>query len=85
MSNAQVQRQAERAALGPSIGTCCWSAIQPFLTAKATENTSASRTKIPNTQPTSRTFGIDQGKIIVPPEFFDPLEETLQYFSGVRG
>jgi prevent-host-death family protein len=41
---------------------------------------------IPNTQPTSRTFGIDQGQIVVPPEFFDPLdEETLQYFGGVRG
>jgi len=37
-------------------------------------------------QPKRRVFGLDQGKIVVPPEFFEPLDEdTLGYFSGVRG
>lgn len=41
---------------------------------------------LPGVQPKRRVFGLDQGKVIVPPEFFEPLdEETLEYFSGVRG
>jgi len=33
-----------------------------------------------------RVFGLDQGKIVVGPEFFEPLDpETLEYFGGQRG
>ena len=32
-----------------------------------------------------RVFGLDEGQVRVPPEFFAPLdEETLGYFSGER-
>ena len=30
-----------------------------------------------------RKFGIDQGKVEVPPEFFEPLpDDILRYFTG---
>jgi antitoxin (DNA-binding transcriptional repressor) of toxin-antitoxin stability system len=33
-----------------------------------------------------RAFGLDQGKIVLGPEFFEPLDrETLDYFGGGRG
>jgi antitoxin (DNA-binding transcriptional repressor) of toxin-antitoxin stability system len=33
-----------------------------------------------------RVFGADEGKIVVRPEFFDPLDpEALEYFAGERG
>jgi prevent-host-death family protein len=41
---------------------------------------------LPSTAPKPRVFGLDQGKLVVPPEFFEPLDnETLEYFSGERG
>lgn len=41
---------------------------------------------MPRREPKRRIFGFDQGKISVPPEFFEPLDdEVLQYFSGERG
>ena len=37
-------------------------------------------------QPKARVFGLDQGKVVIAPEFFEPLdEEMLQYFNGERG
>lgn len=39
-----------------------------------------------NAEPKPRVFGLDKGKVVVPPEFFEPLDkETLDYFSGVNG
>ena len=33
--------------------------------------------------PPPRKFGIDQGKVEVPPEFFEPLpDDILRYFTG---
>jgi antitoxin (DNA-binding transcriptional repressor) of toxin-antitoxin stability system len=33
-----------------------------------------------------RVFGLDEGRIVLRPEFFEPLdEETLGYFGGERG
>jgi antitoxin (DNA-binding transcriptional repressor) of toxin-antitoxin stability system len=41
---------------------------------------------LPAAQKPERVFGLDQGTLVVPPEFFEPLdEETLEYFDGVRG
>ena len=40
---------------------------------------------LPQEEPKGRVFGMDQGKIVVPPEFFEPLDEQmLQYFNGER-
>ncbi len=40
---------------------------------------------LPQSSPKPRTFGLDEGKITLTPEFFLPLdEETLDYFSGQR-
>lgn len=40
---------------------------------------------LPNAQPKPREFGLDRGKLVVPPEFFEPLdEETLELFGGER-
>jgi antitoxin (DNA-binding transcriptional repressor) of toxin-antitoxin stability system len=34
----------------------------------------------------ARVFGLDDGKITLGPEFFEPLDpETLKYFGGERG
>jgi hypothetical protein len=36
-----------------------------------------------NTTRPPRRFGIDQGKIEIPPEFFEPLpDDILRYFTG---
>jgi antitoxin (DNA-binding transcriptional repressor) of toxin-antitoxin stability system len=41
---------------------------------------------LPGVQKAGRVFGLDQGTLVVPPEFFEPLDdETLEYFGGVRG
>jgi prevent-host-death family protein len=38
---------------------------------------------LPNVQRKQRVFGVDKGKVIIKPEFFQPLDdETLEYFSG---
>lgn len=38
---------------------------------------------LPNAAKRPRVFGIDKGKIVIPPEFFEPLdEETIERFSG---
>ena len=35
---------------------------------------------------TKRTFGVDEGKFEIPPEFFEPLpEEIMKYFTGEGG
>ena len=40
---------------------------------------------LPSSQAKKRVFGVDQGKIRISPEFFEPLDEqTLDYFSGER-
>jgi len=40
---------------------------------------------LPNSPPPQRIFGVDQGKIIISPKFFEPLDDdTLAYFSGDR-
>lgn len=42
--------------------------------------------RLPGGPAQRRVFGLDEGKAVVPPEFFEPLdEETLEYFSGERG
>jgi antitoxin (DNA-binding transcriptional repressor) of toxin-antitoxin stability system len=41
---------------------------------------------LPNVEPKTRVFGLDQGNLVVPPEFFEPLDnEMLEYFNGERG
>ena len=40
---------------------------------------------LPGVHPKARVFGLDQGKVVVAPEFFEPLDdETLEYFNGIR-
>jgi antitoxin (DNA-binding transcriptional repressor) of toxin-antitoxin stability system len=41
---------------------------------------------LPGAHTAPRVFGLDQGTLVVPPEFFEPLDdETLDYFDGERG
>ncbi len=38
---------------------------------------------LPNLQSKPRVFGVDEGKMSISPEFFEPLdEETLELFDG---
>ena len=38
---------------------------------------------LPNPERHQRIFGVDKGKLVVPPEFFEPLDdETLERFHG---
>lgn len=41
---------------------------------------------LPQPRTTPRPLGIDRGKVIVPPEFFEPLpEDLLRAFEGESG